>query len=73
MANPTFVTFLADAERNRGRPRASLQNGSAGSGLHEQDEIEVEVIRKLVDSYFAIVQRNLQVAKQIEQGGIHFM
>ncbi|KAF5830210.1 Dynamin GTPase effector domain-containing protein [Dunaliella salina] len=65
---------LLDAGRDRTRRSGGpYGHGSiaASSGLQEQDEIEVEVIRKLVDSYFAIVQRNLQdgVPKAI----MHFM
>lgn len=38
----------------------------------EHDDFGVEVIRKLVQSYFAIVQRNLQVSNPVcRQGVVH--
>lgn len=39
----------------------ALGGGDGSSSLAEQEEVEVEVIRRLVGSYYGIVRRNLQV------------
>jgi hypothetical protein len=52
----------------------ALANGSNGVQLTprtEQEEVEVEVIRRLVDSYFCIVRRN--VADAVPKAIMHFM
>ncbi|KAJ9521046.1 hypothetical protein QJQ45_022772 [Haematococcus lacustris] len=52
-------------------PGLSSLNGAFSLVRTEQEEVEVEVIRRLVDSYFGIVKRNLSDA--VPKAVMHFM
>jgi len=62
---------LRVGHRVGGGSHGSASGHGGSSARTEQEEVEVEVIRRLVDSYFGIVRRNL--ADAVPKAVMHFM